>query len=86
MSPGLDSFDITRIVDGVIKGLGEHMYELPQEFKESVLTNHMLPAINIPCKNNSMFYLLELYITNTGGMIWRVRDPFGAQIYERAFA
>lgn len=81
----MDSFDITRIVDGVIKGLGESLYELPKDFKDKVSKNRILPPMLIPTDDPKEQYFLEIYITNTGGMIWRIRDTYGAQHYERAF-
>lgn len=81
----LDNFDITRIVDGVIKGLGEGLYQLPKDFKEKVSKNRILNIIQIPTDNPSDQIYLEIYVTNTGGMIWRIRDATGYQLYERAF-
>jgi hypothetical protein len=81
----MDNFDITRIVDGVVSKLGESMYQLPQQVKEAVLKNYILPPMTIPTKNPADQLCLEIYITNTGGMIWRIRDTFGTQLYERSF-
>lgn len=81
----MDNFDITRIVDGVIKGLGESMYQLPKDIKEAVIKNYILPPLTIPTINPAQQLCLEVYITNTGGMIWRIRDTFGTQLYERTF-
>ena len=82
----MDNFDITRIVDGVVKGLGESMYQLPEEFKRKVVKNRILMPITIQTDTPGDDYMLEIYITNTGGLIWRIRDYAGQQHYERAFS
>lgn len=81
----MDSFDVTRIVDGVIKGLSEGLYVLPKEFKEVVQKGYHLPTVTIPCQRPGDFLTLQIYITNEGSMIWRVVDAMGTLLYERGF-
>ena len=81
----MDNFDITRIVDGVVKGLGESMYQLPKEIKEVIRKNYILPPLSIPTEKPGDQLLLEIYVSNTGGLLWRIRDTYGTQLYERAF-
>lgn len=81
----MSNFDAQLIADKVVEKLGESMYKLPDEFKSKIRKNYILPVVSIPCENPADFFYIEIYVSSTGGLLWRIKDPFGTQLMERAF-
>jgi hypothetical protein len=75
--------EIEELADAIHVRMAKAILSLPAEFKELTLKNFILPPLQIPIESrNDMYFRLDIRITSSGSMVFRILDMNGMMYKE----